>query len=138
MVLPVHVSNAEVHSGQDLENRWRSTRDHDLQRGRSTLVYRSFCRPGSVESAAAIDLQRDWRPGSSLYGGDDHHRIPNVMRLREMGRHQNKSESLWPAQLARALHGRDARATLRIALGLVIILALFTLSAAQKKSSCIE
>ncbi len=55
-----------------------------------------------------------------------------------MGRHQNKSESLWPAQLARALHGRDARATLRIALGLVIILALFTLSAAQKKSSCIE
>jgi predicted CXXCH cytochrome family protein len=54
-----------------------------------------------------------------------------------MGRQQNESESFWHT-LSRALHRRDARATLRIALQLAIILALFTLAQAQKKSSCIE
>jgi hypothetical protein len=55
-----------------------------------------------------------------------------------MGRQQNQSKKLWPAHLARVLHGRDARTTLRIALPMAIVLMLFTLAPAQKKSSCIE
>jgi len=51
---------------------------------------------------------------------------------------QNQSKNVWRAHLARVLHGRDVRAALPFALRLGIILALFTLVPAQKKSSCIE
>jgi hypothetical protein len=55
-----------------------------------------------------------------------------------MDRQQNQSEKVWQAHLARVLHGLDARATLKLALRLALILALFTPAPAQKKSSCIE
>ena len=55
-----------------------------------------------------------------------------------MDRQQERSEGSWRTHLAPVLHGRDARATFKIALRLAIILALFTLATAQKKSSCIE
>jgi predicted CXXCH cytochrome family protein len=56
----------------------------------------------------------------------------------KMDRQQNQSERLWQAHLARVLHGRDARATCKLALRLAVILMLFSLAPAQKKSSCIE
>ena len=55
-----------------------------------------------------------------------------------MGRQQNKSRRFRHADLARVFRGLHARSTLKIALQLAIILALFTLAPAQKKSSCIE
>ena len=68
-----------------------------------------------------------------------------------MDRQEKQHERLWHAPLAPVLHGRvrhpsgaappgtpHARATLRLAMRLAIILALFTMAPAQKKSSCIE
>jgi predicted CXXCH cytochrome family protein len=55
-----------------------------------------------------------------------------------MDRQQNKSQRWRPAHVRPALFGPDARAACKIALRFGIILALFTLVPAQKKSSCIE
>ena len=55
-----------------------------------------------------------------------------------MDRQQNKSQRWRPAHVGPALFGPDARAVSKIALRFGIILALFTLVPAQKKSSCIE
>ena len=51
---------------------------------------------------------------------------------------QNQFQERWHAHFARVLHRQHARATLKLALRLGIILVLFTLAPAQKKSSCIE
>jgi predicted CXXCH cytochrome family protein len=51
---------------------------------------------------------------------------------------QNKSGTLSCAQQGRVLHGPDAGAIFKIALRFAIVLTLFTLAPAQKKSSCIE
>jgi predicted CXXCH cytochrome family protein len=55
-----------------------------------------------------------------------------------MDRPQNQPKNVWHAHLALVLRRRDVRAALPFALRLGIILALFTLVPAQKKSSCIE
>jgi predicted CXXCH cytochrome family protein len=55
-----------------------------------------------------------------------------------MDRQQNQSESSWHAYPACVLQGRDAHATFKLALRFAIVLTLFTLAPAQKKSSCIE
>lgn len=55
-----------------------------------------------------------------------------------MDRQPNQSEEVRPPSFARVLHRADARATLKFVVRLALILALFTLATAQKKSSCIE
>jgi hypothetical protein len=61
-----------------------------------------------------------------------------VTRLREMDRQPKQFQKQWHAHLARVLHRLNARITLRLFLRLGIILVLFTVVPAQKKSSCIE
>jgi predicted CXXCH cytochrome family protein len=61
-----------------------------------------------------------------------------VNRLLKMGRAKSQFQNVWRAHSVRVVHGRDARATFRLAVRLGIILAAFTLVPAQKKSSCIE
>ena len=51
---------------------------------------------------------------------------------------QNQSQRFRHAGLSRVLQGSHARTAFKIALQLAIILVLFTLAPAQKKSSCIE
>jgi len=55
-----------------------------------------------------------------------------------MDRQENQFERWWPARLARVLHRRYVRVTLKQALRLAVVLLLFTPALAQKKSSCIE
>jgi len=55
-----------------------------------------------------------------------------------MDRQAKQFQKEWPAHLARVLQRLNARVTLRLFLRLGIILTLFTLVSAQKKSSCIE
>ena len=59
-------------------------------------------------------------------------------RLQKIHSAKSWFHNVWRAQLARGLRARDARATFRVAVRLGIILAVFTLVPAQKKSSCIE
>lgn len=58
--------------------------------------------------------------------------------LRKMDRQPKQFQKELHAHLAPMLHRLDARTTLRLFLRLGIILTLFTLAHAQKKSSCIE
>jgi len=61
-----------------------------------------------------------------------------MTRLRKMDRQPKQSRKEWHAHLARVLQQADVRTTLRLCLRFGIILVLFTLVPAQKKSSCIE
>ena len=59
-------------------------------------------------------------------------------RLQKIHSEKSWFQDVWRAHFVRVVHGRDARATFRVAVRLGIILAMFTLVPAQKKSSCIE
>src|SRR5436190_14148862 len=80
MVFPLHVSNAEVDSGEDSRDGWRSPRHHDFQRDCVVAFRGAFHRSQSGKPATTLDLQYLRRGGAAVYRRDDDRGVRGEMR----------------------------------------------------------
>ena len=131
MVLPVYVPDAEVSTRKD------SGMDGEVLgiMAFNVVALLLFIVPfidRGPENRTQINLQYHWRRSASLHRCDDNRRICDITRL------QNGSI---PAESSvffdEAFRDKD-RALSKTSFTVMVLLVLFTLASAQKKSSCID
>src|ERR1051326_3210470 len=149
MVLPVHVSDAEVDTCKNSWDGRRSARHHGLQRHRAAAVSGPIYRSRSRKSAASFDLQYLWSGRFAVHHRDDNRGIRSEVKMRncklkienyklQMG--AARSGPCWSRTSRRNFQFSIFNFQLAIAFlfSALLLSVLATGAFAQTKSSCIE